>query len=302
MTSLIPNDSRRQNELEDDGNYYVWLAPGWGINRAVPATQAHRTLMDHMSIHRLRGEASGLYLEWNFSDLGTSKVSFSQFFTELGVDSSVRLFLQSHSGFRDRLRSVYAEATGGKPYGKYIAQLGSETRRLQGLFVQMFGHRNAMPCNHCEERYLHTFVTLSEDPRKAPKDTIVPARGNSKSTVVHVMVPWFECVSLPGFHNNACGNCLFFVEGHLCSFHSDRPYSQALDRFRASARVSMELGDRKLSPEMSPRASGDLLGLVDDAAVRDWQIATVKRLKDDAAAARASKKAAAQQKRDMGSG
>jgi hypothetical protein len=42
--------------------------------------------------------------------------------------------------------------------------------------------------------------------------------GRSFSNGVPVMQPFFECRSIKGFHEGACANCIYFVDGHLCSF------------------------------------------------------------------------------------
>jgi len=267
--ALVQSDTHTQRELEHSNKFAVWLAGGWNLPHTATLNDVHRNLMDTMSIYSLKGEAAGLYYEWDFSAGLPNNPKAHSFFSSLSVDDSVRFYIQSHPQLRKHLRPIYAEATGGKPFGKYIATLGKESRRLQGLFVQMFGHRNFVPCSHCENRYLHTFVRLHDSPPKSGFP--VPLRGKSKSDRVHVMVPWFECVSLPGFHNGVCGNCLYHVEGSSCSYHPDHSFSSAIAPFRASSRISADLGDRKLSPSNCERASDDLLGDVDESALSAWQ-------------------------------
>lgn len=44
--------------------------------------------------------------------------------------------------------------------------------------------------------------------------------GTLDQNPTQVMLPFFECISLPGFSYGIYGNCLYNVSGATCSFHA----------------------------------------------------------------------------------
>ena len=107
--------------------------------------------------------------------------------------------------------------------------------RAKGLFIQAFGRRNLNPCQCCEHRYTQSYREID-------------------GGTIHVMWPFFECVSLEGFANGVCGNCAYHLESPKCSYAASteqlHPKVQAM---RARRQASFEeLGLRRLNLENSP--------------------------------------------------
>lgn len=214
-----------------------------------------RRLRASIKIHHLGGVAGDDYLEWAIR----SREGAISLWTSLGLERQVVEFLRTSS---DRLRNrnfpMFAEASGGMPWGSYMGALSCDARRRVGLFVQVHGSRNLVPCECCENRYLaryHHHEVAGPSPTKRPRTRAATV---PRDTQRHVMLPWFGCVSVPGFQNGACGNCLYHVEAEKCSFSKPRGgMTEDLISLKATLRrPSMEvLGERKLSRDNSPRVS-----------------------------------------------
>ncbi|EPE03616.1 hypothetical protein F503_01874 [Ophiostoma piceae UAMH 11346] len=149
----------------------------------------------------------------------------------------LNFFRQHRAELESSARPVYIKKLNGGPLGTYAGTLASSPRTIPGLFIQVYGHRNAVPCQHCEQNYRRYVRT--DDYGEA---------------IAHVMTPFFECVSLPGLNKGCCGNCLFRVDATGCSYHPNRrselgAFTEALI---ASPAVESSLGPRKLSPESTP--------------------------------------------------
>jgi len=216
----------------------------------------YQLLLDQISIYELDGKvAAGVYVEWDMKAFADSK-KHKDLWTAIGADAHLRSFMAKAKNMKGlEYRSVYAEASGGYPLGKYVGMIGLDARRLQGLFVQSLGHRNRVPCSKCENRYRSSQIHLSDPKNPSDQFHAGPVRNPGQDDdTMHVQTPFFGCISVPGFHNSACGNCLFHVEGHQCSFaSSDWAGMPRFEGLRGSRRRSEDMGPRALNAKTAPR-------------------------------------------------
>ncbi|KAF7515543.1 hypothetical protein G7054_g14524 [Neopestalotiopsis clavispora] len=143
------------------------------------------------------GGARDRYLRWEITD--------DEFWTCMHANSSVTNEMTS-TRFKEkcRVRPLFAEINEGSPYGRILHQMTRRATRVTGLFVQMYGEDNMVPCSGCETR-------LRSSESQGGRDG---ARGG--------MYPFFGCRSIPGFMTNQCGNCIMSVVGHECEFQHDQ--------------------------------------------------------------------------------
>lgn len=195
-----------------------------------------QSLLERIVIYEVGGRAKGLYDEWYF-DVHPEEILKTWSF--LGVDRDTGAFIQDNiEWLKNSVSSAYAVRTHSTPWGGIMGRLAHDRRSLKGLFVQLHGSRNQNPCSCCENRYLRTQVDKDSDLEL-------------KDELVHVMDPFFECISLPGYQNGACGNCLYHIEAVKCTFrYNMHPEVQGM---KATRRSSGSLPDRRLSPNTCPR-------------------------------------------------
>ena len=143
-------------------------------------------------------------------------------------------------------RPIYVEALGGGPLGKYLGEMVSRRDRSHGLFIHAYGHRNINPCSCCEQQYRRSYVNSTGKDKRA-----------------HMLWPFPECVSLPGYKGGVCSNCAFQMYTG-CSYQDDNLPRFAVD-WRATDTNSEDgipdkvggylLKPRKFSPKTTPRGS-----------------------------------------------
>lgn len=147
-----------------------------------------------IQVHEINGPLGTLYYEWV---LPGNPAAIRRLFTSLKVDGECLSWLIQHpTAVPNR---ILVELSTGAPSGYYFHQLTGRGHRVRGLFVQAFGHRNVVPCNDCHKMY---------------------QRSKSLIDGTKVMRPFFECISIRGFKNDECGNCLFRM-GQRCSYRAD---------------------------------------------------------------------------------
>lgn len=162
-------------------------------------------MLEYLQVFALEdGPASGVYVEWVLAN-PKGKLIWP-FFNEAGIDSTGCPLWVSKNRSRASTRPLYVEATNGGPLGLYFMSMAQDPRRAKSLLISMFGHRNLAPCKSCENRYLKTWKRTPE------------------GGTVHVMWPFFECVSIAGFHRGGCSNCAYHVE--TCSYATSEPVAQ----------------------------------------------------------------------------
>lgn len=210
-----------------------------------PFSNTWVVLWCHFALYEISGDHAGKYVCWVLRT--TAKQD--SLWRGLLADSSLLKFWEANQAQLAPLANpVFVEKTNGGAFGAYAAALVSERRRLPGLFVQTYGYRNAVPCEACERNY-RRYVN--------PGFT----SGSTDQNPFRVMVPFFDCVSLPGFSQGVCGNCLYYVGGAACSYHKHPPKGAPpawVGPLRANETVEAAHGPRRLSLSASPISGPEL--------------------------------------------
>ena len=117
-----------------------------------------------------------------------------------------RLLAREDDGPFAHLQPVFAPAAVGHPLGRLVAEIGYSARAHygQGLMMQVFGHRNLIPCACCEASFQQQQVGIGDG-----------------TYFDCTMQPFHECISMnfadgTGLDNFAWGqrgNCLWKVRG-----------------------------------------------------------------------------------------
>ena len=203
-----------------------------------------RVLFDYIRVWELAGRAAGKYVKWELvlpedQDTTQKKIIQTNFWARLGLDKDAFAFWVANQDMLDQsLRSVFVEEQRGRPLGEYMGLISRDPRRLRGLFVVLYGHRNTAPCEQCENRYLST----TQDPLDCPDNR-----------VIHIMWPFMSCVSLPGYGCGACGNCLYHPGSGICTYaqYADHPKVKPLRAKRKNSTNGMDtLGPRPDFPSV----------------------------------------------------
>lgn len=84
-------------------------------------------------------------------------------------------------------RHVYIPAEMPHPRGSFYEALAARTEKSRALFAQFYGFRNPIMCGHCIQTWQGTITAERE----------------------LVMFPSWGYVSLPGFVNGQCANCIW---------------------------------------------------------------------------------------------
>jgi hypothetical protein len=140
-----------------------------------------KKLTEAVEVYPIGGISNSLYVEWSFVP-GLEK----GFWAFAGGDSSLRTAYQDNPV---ATRSVYAYAGRGGPLGEIMAQVSLDQRKRKSLLVASRGIINPSPCEECRRKY----KSFSTD------------QGNPTA----VMYPFFDCISLPGYFNDDCANCIW---------------------------------------------------------------------------------------------
>ncbi len=121
------------------------------------------------------------YFEWVLTD---DREGERQLWRDLSLDAR----LWDQFGHKP-VRRIFVNRVRGSPIGSLLVQLATDKRYAKGLFVASRGHRNAVPCVHCERVYRSTFVDRLDE---AP---------------IRVLSPFAQCLSLGGAAKGDCCNC-----------------------------------------------------------------------------------------------
>ena len=118
---------------------------------------------------------------------------------------------QTHrSSLERRASPIYVERSKATPFGYHAAKYSGAPRSAEGLYVQTYGVRNQVPCERCERMWLN-----HSNPGNLSGREVEGGR-------THVMTPFFECISIPGYSNGACGGCVFEVQSTRCTYSDIR--------------------------------------------------------------------------------
>lgn len=163
----------------------------------------HDAFAQGINIYQLSGRGSSTYVVWSVADRSSSRAFIRLFKPFLDRPGQDFLYREIKTLVAMGPNEVFVERTNGGPYEKYMSLIcsGVDHRRAISLFVAFFGTRNSFPCDCCMRRMSQNF-------------TISTTRGT-----MPVMIPFFECRSIPEISKGACANCIWHVEGSLCSFN-----------------------------------------------------------------------------------
>jgi hypothetical protein len=147
-------------------------------------------MMYSMRFHILGGKAANRYIKWKIID--------HDFWRYAQADSNIIVHLDKPGFKKVAPNRLYVEIASGGPFGALLTALANKRRRMIGMFVQIYGIQNEIPCRHCEMRLI-----------------------KSENGIRHSMIPFFGCVSNARF-NTACGNCLIHVKAAKCEFRDNK--------------------------------------------------------------------------------
>ncbi|KAI1758940.1 hypothetical protein GGR53DRAFT_191925 [Hypoxylon sp. FL1150] len=182
----------------------------------------HARVLDLFRIDILGGRAEGRYLQWHVNDL-------PQLWLLLSLQPPYSESVEAYRTIPNY--PLYVEIRNGGPGGEFFSRLVKDKRRVRGLFIQMFGYPNEIPCENCERLFMES-------------DTQKYAG----------MRPFFGCRSLLQF-KGVCGNCFYHIKDSTCTFREakycllignpdrDLPLEERLQERWCPARYSLE-GDQ----------------------------------------------------------
>lgn len=157
-------------------------------------------------VREYKGAPEGLYVEW-VTPKNISMQTYKDLIQGLCPRSSQQFF-QTHNGRKELAScSLSVRRDMGVPFGKLMAYLALDTRRGQSLLIAFLGTRNKHPCECCLNRIA--------------SNVGIPTNANSDRHRVHLMSPYFDCRSIPGYLDGACANCIYHVEGIKCTYSKD---------------------------------------------------------------------------------
>lgn len=227
-----------------------WLPKGIQAPRGFYAmTDRWSRLKELINVHSLGGLADPGYVEW---ELVVPDDDIVAVWDGLALDGATMAFVHANKeALAGRVNPVYAESSGGGHLGRYMGSMGSEMRRAKALVAQVHGFLNRVPCSRCEVRYRENYIRVTDDPLPDQDTTASGPSGPPKDYTRHLMVPWYGCISLPGFAKDACANCLYHIEGNKCNFA--QPEAEQKDSWRRLKATTEDKGQRKLRPETAER-------------------------------------------------
>lgn len=226
--ALIPRPTT-QRQIADLGCQVWFVTTEPALGDLVTPTLGIRRLTTDIQVCRITGRGEGLYVMWILPD------DPDRLWSTLLDNQSLRYYHNHKATLVPH--AVFAEYLNGLPLHQYLALIGNRAGRAAGLFAQAYGHRNINPCNCCETRYLQYY---------RPSDPT-----DRHSNPIHLLWPFFECISLPGFQEGACGNCLYLLQRGKCVYAA-QPRDPHVRPMRASRSTSIGLPDRRLSLESCP--------------------------------------------------
>ena len=222
----------RTREIEDKG-ICAWVSRYPCIDNSASAfTSNWQHCLGVITISEVQGPARNLYLKWTVENVDLVKKLFRDLLPNESWQAIGQLDFQP-----TKFKPVFVKIVNEGPLGNYMELISSRGGRAKGLFVQLYGTRNLNPCECCENRYLKSI-------RRFPQ--------HRTETEVHVMWPFFECVSVPGFNYGVCGNCMYHLEEKDCSYNTQGRGIGTYPGIRMMAarkRSFPELGPRRLRPE-----------------------------------------------------
>lgn len=223
-TALVEPSSRKL-AIHDHG-IRAWIPMLASPHHMSPYSQKWQVALDAIEFSEVDGPAEGLYLSWKLEDRKTTHIMWLNLLNkEAAHDVTNR--------YRNAVPNVvYVEKTNGYPLGRYMdAICGPRGTRAKGLAVQAYGHRNLNPCECCERRYLTSYVSFED----------------GENPQVHVMWPFFECISLKGFSNGVCGNCIYHLREGECTYNTSNGGGRLVAAMRAGRRSFVSLGPRRFN-------------------------------------------------------
>ena len=130
-----------------------------------------------------------LYVEVSFKlvtegeSLASSLVSF--FYNIIRLDAPFRLIIKKYVTVLPN--PVYIPAEIAHPEGIFFDNLVSRPERLKAFFIACHGRQNPLMCKHCIRSYTKSVTSNNE----------------------HVLYPFHACLSISGFQDGSCANCVW---------------------------------------------------------------------------------------------
>ncbi|ORY59937.1 uncharacterized protein BCR38DRAFT_476853 [Pseudomassariella vexata] len=97
-----------------------------------------------LTIHIVTGAAKDHYVRWEITD--------QKFWSALQLQDPAASALASAP--TERIKEVFVEITCGGPFDTFLVRLSKDRRRATGLFVQLYGDENEVPCRSCSKRLI----------------------------------------------------------------------------------------------------------------------------------------------------
>lgn len=144
-----------------------------------------------------RGEKPGdQWVRWQFYSSNIDLLL--QIWREARPRPTMHQVLEAHKSEYKIQPVTVCRAGGALPNGEYMHRLSVRSDRLDGLMVQILGHRNKQPCDSCAARCRSSLM-----------------RG------VNVGWPFADSISMTDVFDGTCGNCLYRVDRPSCNFWND---------------------------------------------------------------------------------
>lgn len=144
----------------------------------------------------------------------------------------------------DRYRQVYIPADVGHPRGWFIKMLAERPERKKAFFVAFYGIRNPLCCRHCVRSFTK----------------------NVSSSGEHILFPFHACVSLPGFMDGKCANCIWSSDS-TCTWKYLPGYRLTLED---GGRVDRALWGKDFDDGDEGTYSVDTLNIISAPRISSW--------------------------------
>ncbi|CAK7207836.1 hypothetical protein SEUCBS139899_010651 [Sporothrix eucalyptigena] len=203
------------------------------------------TFLCSVAVYEIEGPYKDLYFCWVLRTTAKQDALWRGLHSD---NALLQYWTNNHHRLAPRANPVYVERINGGPIGAYAGAICADGRRLKGLFIQIYGLRNAVPCESCERMY-RRYVNPG------------PAEKGVGQRPRHVMAPFFDCISLPGYNKGVCGNCTYSIANTMCSYHPQTKMDSVPDWVAskmASDLTEARLPPRRLSLTASPITGPDL--------------------------------------------
>ena len=201
------------------------------------------SLLYYFVIHNISGPQNTMYKCWTFRTVADQK----EFWSSVKIDVVSQRYWAKHGEYLAPLaQPVYVEWLNGGPLESLAASFSADPRGRRGFFVQIYGVRNSVPCRACDRNY-RRLTNRGRSPNTNP------------TSPVHIMSPFYGCISLPDFADGSCASCLFRIEGSTCSFYCkpDKRLSDRVMGLRATREKDATFGPRPLSLLNCPLVDSD---------------------------------------------